>query len=79
MASLQVTTPAHSHPLLAEEGSRSRRSRGNLAADDQIKSPTNYFALKAQLESSAEEYSRTASNFNWDGSVRGYGKKDKRR
>ncbi|KAF7789776.1 hypothetical protein EIP86_000722 [Pleurotus ostreatoroseus] len=77
MASLQATTPAHSHPLLADEGSRSRRGRGNHAADsDQVKSPTNYFTLKAQLESSAEEYSKQ-TNLNWDGSVRGYGKKDK--
>ena len=78
MASLQVTTPAHEHPLSLDEGSRSRRGRGNQPLDSHAKSPSNYFDLKAQLDSTAESQTKK-THANWDGSVRGYGKKDKRR
>lgn len=75
--STSVSTPTHSHPLFVEEApSRSRRSRGKQASDD-TKPPTDYFTLKTQLESSAEQQTRL-SNTNWDGSVRGYGKNAKR-
>lgn len=78
MASLQVTTPTHSHPLSLDEGSRSRRGRGNQPLDDRVKSPSNYFDLKAQLDSAAAAHT-SHTHTSWDGSVRGYGKKDKRR
>ncbi|KAL4250907.1 hypothetical protein ABKN59_005233 [Abortiporus biennis] len=64
----QMSTPTHSHPLLTEEGSRGRRSRGGRQESEHTRSLTNYFTLKAQLEEKGK------SNANWDGSVRGYGK-----
>ncbi|KZT73579.1 TBC-domain-containing protein [Daedalea quercina L-15889] len=73
-----LSTPTHSHPLSAEEApSRSRRSRGKQPSDD-TRPPTDYFTLKAQLESNAEQHTKL-SNVNWDGSVRGYGKGAKRK
>ena len=78
MASLQATTPVHSHPLSVDEGSRRSRARGSHTPDNHLRSPTNYFTLKAQLEASSEADSPD-SRATWDGSVRGYGKKDKRR
>lgn len=78
MSSGQVTTPTHSHPLLLDEGqSRGRRSRGKQNVEDS-RPATNYFALKAQLETSAEEQTKH-TNASWDGSVRGYGKGGKRK
>ncbi|KAI0951548.1 hypothetical protein AcW1_008567 [Taiwanofungus camphoratus] len=78
MSSGQVTTPTHSHPLLLDEGqSRGRRSRGKQNVEDS-RPATNYFALKAQLETSAEEQTKHM-NASWDGSVRGYGKGGKRK
>ena len=81
MASLstpQVTTPTHSHPLLEEEApSRGRRSRGKQDAED-TRQTTNYFTLKAQLETTAEEQTKYSAA-SWDGSVRGYAKGGKRR
>ncbi|KAH9948602.1 TBC-domain-containing protein [Amylocystis lapponica] len=69
----RVTTPTHTHPLLQDEASsRGRRSRGKQNAED-ARPATNYFTLKAQLESAAEEQTRY-STASWDGSVRGYGK-----
>ena len=78
MASLQATTPVHQHPLSVDEGSRSRRGRGTQPTDSHVRSPTNYFTLKARLDSSAEEQTKD-TRANWDGSVRGYGKEGKRR
>ena len=78
MASLQATTPVHSHPLSVDEGSRRTRGRGSQVPDNHMRSPTNYFTLKARLESSADA-DTDDSRATWDGSVRGYGKKDKRR
>ncbi|KAK7678582.1 hypothetical protein QCA50_018454 [Cerrena zonata] len=73
-----LSTPVHSHPLLADEGSSrgpSRRSRGHQ--EDLTKSPTStYFTLKAQLDGSAHEGSRH-TGANWDGSVRGYGERNR--
>ncbi|TFY56825.1 hypothetical protein EVJ58_g7403 [Rhodofomes roseus] len=77
-SSTPFSTPIHSHPLSVEEApSRSRRSRGKQPSDD-VRPPTDYFTLKAQLESSAEQHTKL-SNVNWDGSVRGYGKDAKRK
>lgn len=75
----QLSTPTHLHPLLPEEGSsRGRRSRGKQTESGDSKPATDYFTLKAQLESSAEEHTKH-SHANWDGSVRGYGKGRKRK
>ncbi|KAF9450458.1 TBC-domain-containing protein [Macrolepiota fuliginosa MF-IS2] len=72
MASTHLKTPAHSHPLSPDElPSRGRRSREPPRTD--AKPTTNYFTLKAQLEQD------TSDTPNWDGSVRGYGKLNKRR
>ncbi|KAH9930069.1 rab-GTPase-TBC domain-containing protein [Fomitopsis serialis] len=77
-SSAPFSTPTHSHPLSVEEApSRNRRSRGKQTPDD-IRPSTDYFTLKAQLESSAEQHTKL-SNVNWDGSVRGYGKGAKRK
>ncbi|KAF9475431.1 TBC-domain-containing protein [Pholiota conissans] len=72
MASNHIKTPVHSHPLSPEElPSRSgRRTRGT---DARASTPANYFTLRAQLEQDQ------ADSPNWDGSVRGYGKADKKR
>ena len=73
------STPAHSHPLSQEEvPSRGRRSRGKASEDSprQTRPQTDYFALKAKLESSEE--SPNSFKGNWDGSVRGYGKGNRR-
>ncbi|KAI0763332.1 TBC-domain-containing protein [Trametes elegans] len=72
------TTPAHSHPLLPEEGvsSRGRRSRGKPSEDSSRPSP-DYFSLKAKLDGSDKEHTSN-TNANWDGSVRGYGKGSRR-
>lgn len=73
MSSSHLKTPVHSHPLLAEENlSRGRRSRGNQDLDG-ARPTTNYFTLKAQLEAD-----NTSDPGNWDGSVRGYSKAEKR-
>ncbi|KAF5359891.1 hypothetical protein D9756_002944 [Leucocoprinus leucothites] len=71
MASSHLKTPAHSHPLSSEDlPSRGRRSRDPPRSES--KNATNYFALKAQLEQD------TPGAPNWDGSVRGYNKLNKR-
>lgn len=78
---LGTATPAHSHPLSPQEGpsSRGRRSRGKTEQPQHIHdSPSDYFTLKAQLETSAEEQT-WSSPASWDGSVRGYGKGGKQR
>ncbi|CAA7267521.1 unnamed protein product [Cyclocybe aegerita] len=69
-----ASTPVHSHPLLPEElPSRGRRSRAQPSSSDvRPASTANYFTLKAQLEQDASD------SPNWDGSVRGYGKTEKR-
>lgn len=73
-----VSTPTHSHPLSLDEGpSRGRRSRGKQISED-ARPATDYFSLKAQLESAAEEHTKH-SRANWDGSVRGFGKGGKRK
>ncbi|KAJ4472028.1 GTPase activating rab protein [Lentinula aciculospora] len=79
MASLSASassTPVNSHPLSPDEiqsSSRSRRSRllnnSNNTAESALS--TNYFTLKAQLEQH--------NNDNWDGSVRGLAKTDRRK
>ncbi|OSC96319.1 TBC-domain-containing protein [Trametes coccinea BRFM310] len=71
------STPAHSHPLSQEElPSRGRRSRGKPNEESPRPSP-DYFSLKAKLDGSAETQTRN-STANWDGSVRGYGKGNRR-
>lgn len=77
MSSVHLKTPVHSHPLSPDEvPSRGRRSRGtgNHDADSIRPVSNNYFALKAQLD--AENAPGPA---NWDGSVRGYSRAEKRR
>ncbi|TBU27790.1 TBC-domain-containing protein [Dichomitus squalens] len=67
------TTPAQHHPLSQDEvPSRGRRSRGK-PSEDSPRPQTDYFALKAKLDSASKEHTRY-TNANWDGSVRGYGK-----
>lgn len=81
MSSIHIKTPVHSHPLLPdEEGSASRgktrRAQNPLPSPDLQRpssSTNNYFALKAKLE-----HDSSAHSPNWDGSVRGYGKMEKR-
>jgi hypothetical protein len=74
MASVHSKTPVHSHPLSPDEiPSRGRRIRGNHDSDSK-RPTTNYSTLKAQLETE----SPNASVQNWDGSVRGYSKSEKR-
>lgn len=77
MSSVHLKTPVHSHPLSpAELPSRGRRSRGtgNHDADSIRPTPNNYFALKAQLDAE-----NVPGSVNWDGSVRGYSRVEKRR
>jgi small G protein signaling modulator 3 len=75
MASVHLKTPVHSHPLLPDEiPSRGRRNRGNHDSDSK-RPAANYFTLKAQLETE----SPNSNGQNWDGSVRGYSKLEKRR
>lgn len=75
-APAHLSTPVHSHPLLADEGSsRGRRSRGRQDNLDLTKSPTSsYFTLKAHLDASAQEASKH-TGASWDGSVRGRGER----
>jgi len=81
MSSIHIKTPVHSHPLLPDEEGpasrgRTRRAQNGLPSPDpQRPSSTtnNYFALKAKLE-----HDGSAHSPNWDGSVRGYGKMEKR-
>ena len=75
MASSHNKTPVHSHPLSPEEiPSKGRRNRAAHSSDTK---PTlvarNYFALKAQHEQDLQDTP------NWDGSVRGHGKSEKRK
>ncbi|KAF7375613.1 GTPase activating rab protein [Mycena sanguinolenta] len=69
MASIHLKTPVNQHPLLPEDvpSSRTRKSRGNQDPDSRPAS--NYFTLKAQLDQNNQEP-------GWDGSVRGYSKRD---
>ncbi|KAG6829677.1 hypothetical protein H0H87_010517 [Tephrocybe sp. NHM501043] len=74
MATSQIKTPVHSHPLSPEENpSRNRRSRTQTESGSQQRSPTNYHSLRAQYEAD------NSVGANWDGSVRGYGKTAKDR
>lgn len=72
-----VATPVHVHPLSPNEiSSRGRRTRGAQDVDE-TRSPNNYFTLKSQSETLADEENKGASiRANWDGSVRGFGKPD---
>ena len=78
---LGATTPTHLHPLSPQDSpsSRGRRSHRkteeSLHADD---SRPDYFTLKSQMETTAEEQT-WSSPTSWDGSVRGYGKGGKQR
>lgn len=88
-SSTHLKTPVHSHPLSADE--RGRRSRGRQDADAITTSnggpKTSYFTLKAQSEAHSKDSisrnvngteTKTGNVSNWDGSVRGYGKAEKR-
>lgn len=91
-SSVHVKTPVHSHPLSAHEiSSHGRRSRGRQDADAISTSntgpTTSYFTLKAQSEAQNRDSSSRNVNgtgaksgdvSNWDGSVRGYSKAEKR-
>ncbi|KAI0310088.1 rab-GTPase-TBC domain-containing protein [Amylostereum chailletii] len=73
------TTPVHSHPLLSEDASSRRRNnrstpRRQEATTTATETTRNYFTLKAQLEEDAKSGSQH-TEANWDGSVRGYGRK----
>jgi hypothetical protein len=72
-SSIHVKTPAHSHPLSADDTpSRGRRSRGNQDAEPASRKAANYFTLKAQLEQDID------ARGNREGSVRGLVKPEKR-
>ena len=69
-------TTVDSHPLSPEEiPSKGRRNRATPVQTSNTKPTTagNYFTLKAQLEQDLQ------GTPNWDGSVRGYGKSEKRK
>ncbi|KAF9007375.1 rab-GTPase-TBC domain-containing protein [Cyathus striatus] len=70
----QSKTPVHSHPLSPQDAPSSRRrNRGSTSGSTSDTKPvSNYFTLKAKLEQDNAES-------NWDGSVRGYGGKERRR
>ncbi|TFK34555.1 rab-GTPase-TBC domain-containing protein [Crucibulum laeve] len=74
MTSAHSKTPVHSHPLSPEDvpssGRGTRRSRGSTT---DTRPASNYFTLKAKLEQD------TPDGTNWDGSVRGYSKAEKRK
>ena len=73
-----LSTPTHSHPLLAEQATGRRSRHTPRSPSTHPSSPTNYFTLRSHLEKSAEEATRD-THANWDGSVRGYGNKGKRK
>lgn len=75
MASVHLKTPVHSHPLLPDElPSKGRRTRGSHDSDSK-RPAANYFMSKARLEVESSD----VDGPNWDGSVRGYSKSEKRR
>ncbi|EKM57867.1 uncharacterized protein PHACADRAFT_116285 [Phanerochaete carnosa HHB-10118-sp] len=81
MASMSgpLTSPStHSHPLLTDHGSTRRSRQSASTPETHTRSSSNYFTLKAQLDKSAEESVR-GTHANWDGSVRGYGDKNRRK
>jgi small G protein signaling modulator 3 len=72
---LGATTPAHSHPLSIEQGSsKGRRSRQHQDLENST-SASNYFTLKAQLQTE----NKVINSASWDSSVRRYGKGNERR
>jgi hypothetical protein len=90
--SIHLKTPVHSHPLLADDiSARGRRSRGKHDTDISTSTggpATSYFTLKAQSEAQQGDNSNREDNgagtrsgnvSNLDGSVRGYGKAEKRK
>ncbi|KAI9433667.1 TBC-domain-containing protein, partial [Lactarius indigo] len=80
----QVSTPVHSHPLLAEEApSRGRRARlvprePEAPSADTINAASahHYFTLRERLDVDAQAGSRHV-HATWDGSVRAYAKADR--
>ncbi|KAI0696448.1 rab-GTPase-TBC domain-containing protein [Cytidiella melzeri] len=75
MASMSGTikTPTHAHPLLADDltgSSKGRRRAGHEGDGSSPRSSNNYFTLRSQLETSANDDSGS-SKVNWEGSVRG--------
>ncbi|KAG6848421.1 hypothetical protein H0H93_000311, partial [Arthromyces matolae] len=73
MATSQIKTPVHSHPLSVDDNSNPSRSRRTRAQNEPEGPNTNYHLLRAQLEA---DHSGGA---NWDGSVRGYSRQKKGR
>ncbi|TFK50175.1 TBC-domain-containing protein [Heliocybe sulcata] len=73
-----LTTPAHLHPLSPDDAQprSGRRTRGNQDSGH-TRAATSYFTAKS-TESKGSLRTST-SGTNWDGSVRGYGKADKRK
>ncbi|KAH9052284.1 TBC-domain-containing protein [Lactarius vividus] len=80
----QVSTPVHSHPLLAEETpSRGRRTRlvprePEAPSADTINAASahHYFTLRERLDVDAQAGSRHV-HATWDGNVRAYPKADR--
>ncbi|KAH8984360.1 TBC-domain-containing protein [Lactarius hatsudake] len=80
----QLSTPVHSHPLLAEETpSRGRRTRlvprePETPSVDTINAASahHYFTLRERLDVDAQAGSRHV-HATWDGSVRAYAKADR--
>ncbi|KIM85069.1 hypothetical protein PILCRDRAFT_817909 [Piloderma croceum F 1598] len=77
-SSVHLKTPAQSHPLSADDiSSRGRRSRGKQDTEPESRPSTTYLALKAQSEVHRDHTTVNGAGpkSNWDGSVRGYGKR----
>ncbi|KAH9164662.1 TBC-domain-containing protein [Lactarius sanguifluus] len=80
----QLSTPVHSHPLLAEETpSRGRRTRlvprePETPSVDTVNAASahHYFTLRERLDVDAQAGSRHV-HATWDGSVRAYAKPDR--
>jgi hypothetical protein len=76
MASNHSKTPVHSHPLSVEEMSYKGRRNRSIQDTEATRSTPNYFTLKAKLDQDNEAGQESG---NWDGSVRGFSRADKRR
>lgn len=76
-SALTTATPTNlNHPLSTEPtpgSSKSRRSRGRKGSDAALRTTSNYFTLKSQLQPDDATLTNGAT---WDGSVRGLGSRN---
>ncbi|KDQ59101.1 hypothetical protein JAAARDRAFT_33831 [Jaapia argillacea MUCL 33604] len=79
-SSLPVTTPVHSHPLSLDDLPSSRSGRRTRAKQDSAhgKATTSYFTMRGQVEGNTDR-GTLPTRADWDGSVRGYGKANRRK